>query len=214
MRLLPVARDPVLQGWLLQRARYPGPGSKTWVLQGSHLVIAKGRVQCPFVLFFSFLPQSVLWAGAPLPAPAAGTAFIKALPPKQTPFVRETDARGSSAGTDAPVCPPANKRCNIRLPSVPHTHTHACACCPMQDGVLGHSPSSPRLYSCSQPNGYPGTPLRVSEPLSAPGLPCCSPATLPGKGWQGAATPVVFGPLPGPHAPGPICSPSFQLPFQ
>lgn len=120
-----------------------------------------------------------------------------------------------------PPCVP--QQTNVATSAFPvcHTRTHTRVHAArvgllslMQDGVLGHRPPSPRLYSCSQPNGYPGTPLRVSEPLSALGLPCCSPATLPGKGWQGAATPMAFGPLPGLHTPGLICSPSFQLPFR
>lgn len=123
--LLPLAQDLFPQGWL-HRARYPQTDSEMRVLQASHLVITRSPVQCPFVLLFSFLPQSALQAGTSLPVCAAAAAFIKAPPPNQTPFVREMDARSSSAGTDAPECPPANTRCNIHLPGVPH----ACARCP------------------------------------------------------------------------------------
>ena len=209
-----------MQGWL-RRAGCP----QTQVLPRSHLAIAKGCVQRPFVLFFSFFSQSVVQAGTPLPAPAAGTAFIKALPPNQTPFVRETDARGSSAGTDAPMVPPANKRCSVRLPGVPHsctrTHTRVPAArlgllSSVQDGVLGHRPPSPELHSFSQSDGHPGdSPPQAFEPLPAAGCPATAqPPTHPGQGWPGAAAPVVFAQLPGLRAPSLICSPCFQLPFQ
>lgn len=64
--------------------------------------------------------------------------------------------------------------------------------------------------------GTPGTPPnpQVSEPLSAPGAALSQPSHHLGQGWQGAAAPEVFAQLLGPHAPGLICSPCFQLPFQ
>lgn len=144
----------------------------------------EGRVQRPFVLFFSFLPQSTLQAGAPLPTPAAATAFIEALPPNQTPFVREAAARGSSAGTDAPVSP--SKQTLSHPPSRRAAHPHRChAAClgllpSVQDG--GHRALSPELHPCSPPDEHPGTPVWASEPLSAPGLPRHS--AHPGRSWQ------------------------------
>lgn len=75
---------------------------------------------CPFLL-----PPPE--AGAPLCTPAATTAFIKAPPPNQTPFVRETAATGSSAGAGAPVSP--SQRSLSHPPSwcAAHLHPQVCA---------------------------------------------------------------------------------------
>lgn len=148
----------------------------------SLLVITKGHVQRPSVLSFSCLPQSLLQAGASLPAPAATTAFIKALPPNQTPFVRGTAARSSSAGAGAPMSP--SKQTLSHFPSpVPHGFTHArvhagaWACCPQcRMGV-----TEPCFQSC----------IPAPNPLSTLGLVCGRRSRSQHLGWP--ITPPTLG---------------------
>lgn len=171
----------------LARQRDVGPAR-------SHLAVDEGRVQRPFVLFFSFLPQSTLQAGAPLPTPAAATAFVEALPPNQTPFVRETAARGSSAGTDAPVSP--SKQTLSHPPSRRAAHPHRChaACLGLLPSVQDGGVTEPYLPSY----------IPVPSPMSTPGLLCGSRSRSQHLGCP--VTPPTLGVAGRCCCPGGVCT--------
>lgn len=153
-----------------------------WVLQGA--IWSWPRDVSNFLLsffFFSSPRASFRQAGAPLPTPAATTAFIKALPPNQTPFVRET-APEAALLEQMPPCPAV-----IITSAFPECHTpaHPHVCARYLPALLssvrdvGHRALFPELYSRFQPHEHPGTSVWASEPLSASGLPRHS--THPGR---------------------------------
>lgn len=120
----------------------------------------EGRVQRPFVLFFSFLPQSTLQAGAPLPSP------LLQPPPLSLRLYHQTKHHLSGKRLpeaalleQMPPCRPASRHCHIRLPGAPHTRTDvtlpAWVCCPRcRMGVT--EPYLPSYIPAPRPTSTPG----------------------------------------------------------
>lgn len=168
----------------MQRARCPWPGSETQVLQRS--IWSPPRAMSNILLSFPFLPWSILLTGAPVPVPAASTTYINAPPPNQTPFVRQMPE--PALLEQMPLCVP--HQTNIATSTFPvcctytWPHIHAARgglLSTLQDGALSHRPPSPRLQSCSQPNGHPGTPCGCLSCSQYQGCPATSQPPSPGR---------------------------------